>query len=113
VRLCNLSERVVELLKLTRLDTVLELYATEGEALANIRGNHAGEDRPDADAEESGVSPRLRGSPKPCLPGAAECHAGAGTTHANTNDDDAPRFLVLAAAVVLPLRAQEAGILGR
>jgi anti-sigma B factor antagonist len=45
VRLCNLSERVVALLKMTRLDTVLELYATEEEALANIRGNHAGRDR--------------------------------------------------------------------
>ena len=34
VRLCNLSEKVLSVLKMTRLDTVLELYATEGEALA-------------------------------------------------------------------------------
>lgn len=34
VRLCNLSERVTTLMKLTRLDTVLDLYSTEEEALA-------------------------------------------------------------------------------
>ncbi len=39
VRLCNLSERVVTLLKLSRLDTVLEIYGTEEEALAQIRRN--------------------------------------------------------------------------
>ena len=37
VRLCNLSERVMTLMKLTRLDTVLDLYATEEEALAAFR----------------------------------------------------------------------------
>jgi anti-anti-sigma factor len=36
VRLCNLSERVRTLLKLTRLDTVMDLYETEAEALANL-----------------------------------------------------------------------------
>jgi anti-sigma B factor antagonist len=34
VRLCNLSDRVRSVLKMTRLDTVLELYQTESEALA-------------------------------------------------------------------------------
>jgi anti-sigma B factor antagonist len=37
VRICNLSERVMSLMKLTRLDTVLDLYATEEEALAASR----------------------------------------------------------------------------
>jgi len=37
VRLCNLSEKVRTLMKMTRLDTVLDLYATEEEALASIR----------------------------------------------------------------------------
>ncbi len=37
VRLCHLSERVLSALKLTRLDTVLEIYATEEEALASIQ----------------------------------------------------------------------------
>ncbi len=36
VRLCNLSERVLALMELTRLHTVLELYRTEEEALAAI-----------------------------------------------------------------------------
>src|SRR5262245_5087996 len=36
VRLCNLSERVRTLLKLTRLDTVMDLYETEAEALASL-----------------------------------------------------------------------------
>lgn len=36
VRLCSLSERVLESLKLTRLDTVLEIYRDEQEALAAI-----------------------------------------------------------------------------
>ncbi len=36
VRLCNLSERVMSLMKMTRLDTVLELYHTEEEALAHF-----------------------------------------------------------------------------
>jgi anti-sigma B factor antagonist len=33
VRLCNVSERILMLLKITRLDTVLDLYATEEQAL--------------------------------------------------------------------------------
>ncbi len=37
VRLFNLSERVLTLMKLTRLDTVLDLFATEEEALAALR----------------------------------------------------------------------------
>src|SRR5436309_4159848 len=37
VRLCNLSDRVRQLMKMTRLDTVLDIYATEAEALAGIR----------------------------------------------------------------------------
>jgi anti-sigma B factor antagonist len=36
VRLCNLSPKIMSLMKLTRLDTVLELYGTEEEALAGI-----------------------------------------------------------------------------
>jgi anti-anti-sigma factor len=36
VRLCNLSEKVLTLMKLTHLDTVLDLYKTEKEALASI-----------------------------------------------------------------------------
>lgn len=39
VRLCNLSEKVMSLMQLTRLDTVLDLYATEEEALASFRRN--------------------------------------------------------------------------
>jgi anti-sigma B factor antagonist len=38
VRLCNLSEKVQSVLRMTRLDTVLELYATEGDALAGLAG---------------------------------------------------------------------------
>jgi len=38
VRLCNLSEKVRMLMKMTRLDTVLELYESEDEALEVIRG---------------------------------------------------------------------------
>ncbi len=34
VRLCNVSDRVLSLLKITRLDTVLDLYSSEEEALA-------------------------------------------------------------------------------
>jgi anti-sigma B factor antagonist len=37
VRLCNLAERVSAVLRLTRLDTVLDLYQTEEEALASIQ----------------------------------------------------------------------------
>ena len=43
VRLCNISEKVMTLMKLTRLDTVLELYATEAEAVASVR-SHAAKD---------------------------------------------------------------------
>jgi len=41
VRLCNLSERVLAVLQMTRLDTVLDLYASEEEALVQIRGERA------------------------------------------------------------------------
>jgi len=34
VRLCNVPDRVLSLLKITHLDTVLDLYSTEEEALA-------------------------------------------------------------------------------
>ena len=37
VRLCHLSERVRTLMKLTRLDSVMDLYETEEEALASLR----------------------------------------------------------------------------
>ena len=37
VRLCNLSEKIRTLMQLTRLDTVLDLYETEEEALAQMR----------------------------------------------------------------------------
>jgi anti-sigma B factor antagonist len=36
VRLCNLTERVLAVLKLMRLDTILDLYQNEEEALAGI-----------------------------------------------------------------------------
>jgi anti-sigma B factor antagonist len=36
VRLCNLAEKVSAVLRMTRLDTVLELYETEEAALASI-----------------------------------------------------------------------------
>jgi len=36
VRLCNLSAKVLTLMRLTHLDTVLDLYQTEKEALASI-----------------------------------------------------------------------------
>jgi anti-sigma B factor antagonist len=39
VRLCNLSDRVLSVLKMTRLDTVLDLYPTEETALASILGD--------------------------------------------------------------------------
>ena len=38
VRLCNVSPRIMELLKRTRLDTVLDIYETEAEALSAVRG---------------------------------------------------------------------------
>ncbi len=37
VRLCNLSDKVMVLMKMTRLDTVLDLHDTEEEALRSIR----------------------------------------------------------------------------
>ena len=37
VRLCNLSEKVRMRMRMTRLDTVLELYGSEEEALEGIR----------------------------------------------------------------------------
>jgi len=46
VRLCNLSDKVLGVLKMSRLDTVLDLYANEEEALASIR-QEAG--RPEAE----------------------------------------------------------------
>lgn len=39
VRICNISEKVWGLLKLTRLDTVLDLFHTEQEALASMHAN--------------------------------------------------------------------------
>ncbi len=41
VRLCNLSERIYGVLKLTRLDTVLDIFDTEEEALASILDTEA------------------------------------------------------------------------
>ncbi len=40
VRLCNLAPRVAALMKLTRLDTILEIYSTEADALAEIGRLH-------------------------------------------------------------------------
>jgi anti-anti-sigma factor len=37
VRLCHLSQRVMDLMKLTHLDTVLDIYGTEEEALAAMK----------------------------------------------------------------------------
>lgn len=37
VRLCNISDKVMMLLKMSKLDTVLDLHRTEEEALASIR----------------------------------------------------------------------------
>ncbi len=37
VRLCNLTDRVMTLMKMTRLDTVLDIYGTEEDALAAFR----------------------------------------------------------------------------
>jgi anti-anti-sigma factor len=39
VRLCNLSEKIMTLMNLTRLNTVLDLYSTEEEALAAMRSS--------------------------------------------------------------------------
>jgi anti-sigma B factor antagonist len=38
VRLCRLSERVRGIMKMTRLDTVMEIYDTEAAALASLAG---------------------------------------------------------------------------
>ncbi len=43
VRICNISDKVSTLMKMTRLDTVLELYGTVEEALAEI-GEPGGQD---------------------------------------------------------------------
>ena len=40
VRLCNLSDRVLAVLKMMKLDTVLDLYPTEELALASIHGEN-------------------------------------------------------------------------
>jgi anti-sigma B factor antagonist len=45
VRLCNLSERVATVIKMSRLDTVLEIYGTEEEALEQIRRQRKPESR--------------------------------------------------------------------
>ena len=45
VRLCNLSERVATLVKMTRLDTVLEIFGTEEEALRQMRQQRASQNR--------------------------------------------------------------------
>lgn len=37
VRLCNLSEKAMSVMRLTRLDSVLDIYPTEAQALAEIR----------------------------------------------------------------------------
>ena len=51
VRICNISEKVWEILKLTRLDTVLDLYHTEEEALASIHASSAPVPHSPAEAE--------------------------------------------------------------
>jgi anti-anti-sigma factor len=40
VKLCGISDKVMSLLQLTRLDTVLDLYRTEEEALESLRKQH-------------------------------------------------------------------------
>jgi len=42
VRVCNASQRILSLLKITHLDTVLDLYSTEEQAL-NAFGQANGE----------------------------------------------------------------------
>jgi anti-sigma B factor antagonist len=37
VRLCHLSERTMALMRMSRLDTVLDIYATEQDALAAMK----------------------------------------------------------------------------
>jgi anti-sigma B factor antagonist len=41
VKLCNLSERVLAALKMTRLDTVLEIYESEEAATASLQQSKA------------------------------------------------------------------------
>ena len=41
VRLCNLAPRVASVMKMTRLDTVLDIYDTEEEALESMRKQEA------------------------------------------------------------------------
>jgi anti-anti-sigma factor len=53
VRLCNLSDKVTTVMKLTKLDTVLDIYGTEEQGLAAFR-------RPDS--QEAGLPPRQAGS---------------------------------------------------
>jgi anti-sigma B factor antagonist len=38
VRLCNLSPRILNLMKMTRLDTVMDLFGTEEQALSALDG---------------------------------------------------------------------------
>jgi len=40
VRLCNLSDRVLTVLKMMKLDTVLDLYPTEELAMASVQGEN-------------------------------------------------------------------------
>jgi anti-anti-sigma factor len=42
VRLCNISDKVMMLMKMSKLDTVLDLHRTEEEALASIREHRGG-----------------------------------------------------------------------
>lgn len=54
VRLCNLAERAVTLMQMTGLDSVLEIYNTEAEALRNIRQqreDQSGNSTPKADEQ--------------------------------------------------------------
>ncbi len=56
VRLCNLAPRVAALMKITKLDTILELYDTEAQALASIRcARDASVVRPAEAGEDSGA----------------------------------------------------------
>ncbi len=42
VKLCNLSDRVRAIMKMTRLDTVMEIYESEEEAMASLYQRSAG-----------------------------------------------------------------------
>jgi anti-anti-sigma factor len=42
VRLCSLSEHVLTVLKITKLDTVLEIYENQEEAMTGIQQSKAG-----------------------------------------------------------------------